>query len=989
VGPRVRARYVACVLLGLASCPELADAATLPAGFRERVVLRGLTEPTAVDFARDGRVFVAEKSGIIRVFDGLEDPTPTVFADLRTNVHNYVDRGLLGLALHPDFPATPYVYVLYALDAPPGGTPPRYGTAGRTSDACSESGGCVIANRLARLEADGNTIRGPETVLIEDWCQVYHSHSAGGLVFGSDGALYAAAGDGATATAVDYGERSAACGDPPLEGGALRSQDLRTTGDPLGLNGSIVRVDPLSGSRRTVAYGLRNPFRITTRPGTGEIWIGDVGWEDWEEIDRVADAADDEVENFGWPCYEGDGRQPGYDAADVPLCESLYAETGHAASVAPVLAYQHGQPVVPGESCGTGDSAVSGLAFYAGGSYPPPFDTALFFADYSRSCIWAVLAGASGDPDPTRRVTFLADAARPVDLRVGPDGDLFYVDLVGGTVRRIEYFAGNTPPYAVLAADPTDGPLPLTVRFDASGSSDAESGTALTYAWDLDGDGAFDDSTEVAAVHTYAEAATTTVQLRVTDGGGATDEASVVITAGNSAPRPTIATPLGTTQWRVGQEVTFSGSATDPEDGPIPQGGLVWSLVLHHCPDDCHVHPVEEFPGVAAGAFTTLDHDYPSHLELRLTATDSGGLARSTSVILQPERVALTFVTEPPGLEVVVGSHGAPTPFVRDAIPGGLISVSAPSPQTWGGADYAFFAWSDGVAASHDVIAPPYPATYRARFLAASAAACAGTCGNGVVEPSCELCDHGTANCAPEACCAGECTADCRVAGRCTGSGACCTSTADCAAGEGCCGNGRFDEPAEECDDGNLLDGDCCSQACRREAAGCTPQTCPDLGPHLITPRRARTQLVRAPRSGVTRWRTRARFELGAGATIAPEAEDVELLLSEGGRTLNWQAAPAGAFRAAGRRCRHTWTLAERPAGWRTGRLRQQPLRGAAPDACRADVALRLRGEASAGMSTPAGKQLRQSIRIGDDCITSVLECRSRVAGKPLLCRSR
>ena len=972
----------------LASRARLAETATLPAGFRESVVLRGLTEPTAVDFARDGRIFVAEKSGIIRVFEGLGDPTPTVFADLRTNVHNYVDRGLLSLALHPDFPATPYVYVLYTLDAPAGGTPPRYGTAGRTSDGCSESGGCLVANRLARLEAAGNA-SGPETVLIEDWCQIYQSHSAGGLAFGADGALYAAGGEGATATAVDYGQRSAACGDPPLEGGALRAQDIRTAADPLGLSGAVVRVDPLTGAGRLVAHGLRNPFRLATRPGTRELWIGDVGWEDWEEIDRIADSADDEVENFGWPCYEGAGRQPGYDAANVPLCESLYAATGGSAAVAPVLAYQHGQPVVAGESCETGNSAISGLAFYAGGTYPPPFDTALFFADYSRNCIWAVLAGAGGEPDPATRVTFLAGAATPVDLRVGPDGDLFYVDLAGGTVRRIEYFAGNTPPHALLAADPTNGPLPLTVHFDASGSSDAESGTTLTYAWDLDGDGAFDDSTEVAPVHTYAEAGTITVRLRVTDANGAVDETFVVVTSGNSAPRPTIAAPLGTTRWRVGQEVAFSGSATDPEDGPIPQGALVWSLVLHHCPDGCHVHPVEEFPGVAAGAFTTLDHDYPSHLELRLTATDSGGLAGTTSVILEPESVALTFVSEPPGLEVVVGSRSAPTPFVRDAIPGALISMSVPSPQTTGGAEYAFFAWSDGVAASHDVIAPAHPATYRARFLAASTATCAGTCGNGAVETSCELCDRGAANCPPGQCCEAGCTADCRVAGRCTASGACCTSAAECAAGEGCCGNGRFEEPAEECDDGNLVDGDCCSQACRREPAGCAPQMCPDLGPHLVAPRHTRTELATARRSGVTRWRTRARFELAPGGTIAPEAEDVELLLSEGDHTLNWQAAPPGAFRAAGRRCQHTWTLAKRPAGWRAGRLRQQPLRGAAPDACRADVALRLRGEASTGMPMPAGEHLRQSIRIGDDCVTSVLKCRSRGAGKPLVCRSR
>src|SRR5205823_13895805 len=96
-------------------------------GFQESIIFSGLTEPTGVQFARDGRVFVGEKSGIIKVFDSLTATTPTVFADLRTEVHNFWDRGLLGLALHPNFPETPYVYVLYTFDAAIGGTAPRWG----------------------------------------------------------------------------------------------------------------------------------------------------------------------------------------------------------------------------------------------------------------------------------------------------------------------------------------------------------------------------------------------------------------------------------------------------------------------------------------------------------------------------------------------------------------------------------------------------------------------------------------------------------------------------------------------------------------------------------------------------------------------------------------------------------------------------------------------------------------------------------------------
>src|SRR6185295_4588051 len=133
------AAALACVLL---AAP--ATAVILPSGFQQTAAFLNLVFPTAVQFASDGRVFVAEKSGLIKVFDSLNDTSPTVFADLRTNTHNFWDRGLLGLVLHPDFPNTPYVYVLYTLDAAPGGTPPRWGSFGGTSDSCPNPPGDTI-----------------------------------------------------------------------------------------------------------------------------------------------------------------------------------------------------------------------------------------------------------------------------------------------------------------------------------------------------------------------------------------------------------------------------------------------------------------------------------------------------------------------------------------------------------------------------------------------------------------------------------------------------------------------------------------------------------------------------------------------------------------------------------------------------------------------------------------------------------------------------
>src|SRR3989440_378382 len=392
----VRASLVAFALVALVlitGSGGTVDASTAassaqPPGFSESVVFRNLVEPTALRFAPDGRVFVAEKRGVIKVFDSLTDSTPTVFANLSTEVHNYWDRGLLGMTLDPKFPAKPYVYVLYTYDAAIGGTAPRWGSPGVFSDDCPTppgptTDGCVVSGRLSRLVAKGNKMTGPEQVLINDWCQQYPSHSVGDLAFGPGGALYASGGDGASFSANDYGQFAGnPCGDPPAgaggtesppstEGGALRSQSLRRpAGEPRVLDGPLVRGDPTTGdwrpdnplasshdanARRVVAYGLRQPFRFAVRPGTTEVWIGEVGERVIEEIDR-RNSPTAPVLNFGWPCYEGVDPQPAWQAIGVDNCKGLYAQSG--AGTPPFFAYRHHAQIVPAESCPTASPSI-------------------------------------------------------------------------------------------------------------------------------------------------------------------------------------------------------------------------------------------------------------------------------------------------------------------------------------------------------------------------------------------------------------------------------------------------------------------------------------------------------------------------------------------------------------------------------------------------------------------------------------------------------
>ena len=398
-----------------------------------------------------------------------------------------------------------------------------------------------------------------------------------------------------------------------------------------------------------------------------------------------------------------------YDNLNLNICENLYAEAG--AVTAPYYTYNHGAKIVPFETCPTGSSSITGLAFYTGGSYPAEYQGALFFADYSRRCIWAMMPGSGGNPNPSNIRTFVTGAGGPVQLTTGPGGDLFYLDINGGTIRRIQYDV----PVAAISANPTSGPAPLEVHFSGAGSTHPDPTETLSYSWDLNGDGVFGDATTVQTDYTFTGVGSHTVTLRVTDTHGGVDTESVVISVDNAPPVPVISAPLADPdlEGRRRHQLRRDPRPTR-RTGPCRLPRCPGALLLHHCPSNCHTHTLT----VAGSSFVAPDHEYPSHLELKLTATDSQGLQASTSrsslsagghpELRDESRPACSFRTmrrAVPRRSRTASSSDRRTP------------ISAPSPQVLAGNSYEFVSWSDGGAASHNIIAPAAPATYTATFV--------------------------------------------------------------------------------------------------------------------------------------------------------------------------------------------------------------------------------------------------------------------------------
>src|SRR4051812_10234441 len=578
----------AAAALAALAFPATVFATTLPPGFSQEIVARSLNVPTSLAFLPGGRIVVAEHDGVIRlVKNGKLVSTPVV--DLSSRVNSFGDRGLVAVTPDPDFASNGFLYLLYSHEEdaanPEGPKSSHISRITMNGDAADPASEVVLVGK----QSNGSCNDLPTGA---DCIPVDSDHMGGSIRFASDGTLFVSTGEGGTAKTTNTN--------------ALRSQSLdslggkllRITTDGKGLSDNPFWTGDATDNRSKIwAYGLRNPFRFVLRPGSGTPIIGDVGWHTWEEVNAGSAGA-----NFGWPCYEGTGRQSSY-GNKFQVCKNLYNE-GADAVTPPLYTYAH--PGTAGAGSVTGNSITGGV-FYTGGQFPASYDGAYFFGDYVAG--WIRYLQLNGSNAVTGQGGFATNADGPVAIEVGPDGKLYYLAINVGQLRRIGFTQNDQAPSIVVSASVRHGPAPLTVQFSSAGSSDPD-GDALHFHWKF-GDGTM--STQASPAHTYKARGSYTATVSVDDGRGGSDEADIVITVGDP-PDVSIQHPSSSLRYRGGDVINLRGRATDEDGNALTGAELEWTVILRHCPEGvCHTHPLTTAQGAHA-SFVALAHELPSHI---------------------------------------------------------------------------------------------------------------------------------------------------------------------------------------------------------------------------------------------------------------------------------------------------------------------------------------------------------------------------------------
>lgn len=607
------------------------QAATLPPGFAEILVAQEL-DPTAMALAPDGRLFITEKNGkVLIVENGQLLPDPFLIL----NVDNYNERGLSGIAFHPDFAQNGYLYLYYTVK--------------------DEN-----HNRVSRFTANGNyVLPGSETILLEIDQLNGTIHNAGSMAFGIDGKLYISVGDGANDLAAQQFNS--------LLGKVLRIND----------DGSIPQDNPFYNEaqgiyRAIYALGFRNSFSMAIQPGTGRIFATEVGAGTWEEVNEIHAGM-----NYGWPIIEGpiSGQTPPANYMDPVF---RYTHAFGCAAVGAAF-YNPETPMFPQEYLGK-----FFFADYCNGNInylnPDSPGAAIPFASNINRPLNFVVAS-----DGT--LYYLARAG----LGGGSEEDNTATN--NGTLWRVFYTGSGAPfvsvnPQSILVSQGEDAQFVT-----------AASGTMpLSYQWQRDGiDIPLANSAELLFENAMLSDSGSLFRCLVSnvDGADTTLNAMLRVTS-SQRPEPEIILPLEGSKYRAGDTLVFSGQAFDNEQGWLEPNALRWKIDFHH---DTHSHPgLTPTTGISGGTFIiprtgeTSDNVW---YVISLTATDSSGLSKTVTREVFPVKTQFHVQSEPSGLPVYIESNFLETPVTVTSVVGVERRVEALSSIAAGDSIFLFTSWTD------------------------------------------------------------------------------------------------------------------------------------------------------------------------------------------------------------------------------------------------------------------------------------------------------
>lgn len=645
-------RRLAAFILFFYFCQQQLVFAQLPAGFVQKTLTDNtIKEATCMAHAPDGRIFIAERGGIIKTY---QNGTVSTLHTVATTTA--AEQGLLGITLHENFAQNGKCYIYY--------TNPELTTHFLDVLVISPSSTVTSSTRLHQFDA---IING------------YHN---GGAMWFKNGYLY-----------LNNGESNV-----PAEAANLdsdRGKVLRLLEDGQPAPGNPYYNTPgANRSKRSIwAIGMRNPWAMTYDPASGRMFVANVGGG-FEEINDITNPAASKNYDYGWD-------QRGRSGTDQDPNTTIL----------PFFAYRH-------ENWGCAITTVA--AFNPPSTnYPAQYKNRIFLTDWCSG--WLRSIDISNPSAPYQE--FAASGFGSIlGMSVGVDGNIYYINYTSrGSLARLEYTIQTAP---VIVNQPASKTV---FSGDAVSFTVSASGIApFTYQWKKNGvniTGATSSTYSIASA-TLADAGNYSATVTNSFGNATSNNAVLTVNPANTVPVARITSPVNGVKFTVLDQINFSGTATDQEDGTLPASAYTWEVRQHHkdCPTCEHWHPGPGVPnGVTSGSFISSNGGEVSPniwLRIILTVRDSNGRIGQDSVDIFPNLSTITVRSIPAGLKIIAGTEEV-TPYSKTVAANAPILLQAISPQIIGDSLYTFSSWAHGGAASQDIRIPLTNTTYTARYTSA------------------------------------------------------------------------------------------------------------------------------------------------------------------------------------------------------------------------------------------------------------------------------